>query len=128
MPIAPMRISRSSSGGDWLVVFNKTIRRPVVLHPPQDPEFRNWLIRSSDEGESWSAPQAAPNYDWHGVECAGLTDLGDGRVMLNQWRFHWQSSAGCRAGAAPTAYRLEILRRAGARSRAIAGNRRRKAA
>ena len=77
------------SGGDWLIVFNKTIRRPVVLHPPQDPEFRNWLIRSADEGQSWSAPQAAPNYDWHGVECAGLTDLGAGRVMLNQWRFHW---------------------------------------
>jgi BNR repeat-like domain len=77
------------SDGDWLVVFNKTIRRPVILHPPQDPEFRNWLIRSSDGGGGWSEPQAAPDYDWHGVECAGLTDLGGGRVMLNQWRFHW---------------------------------------
>ncbi len=77
------------SDGDWLIVFNKTIRRPVILHPPQDPEFRNWLIRSGDEGQSWGTPQAAPGYDWHGVECAGLTDLGGGRVMLNQWRFHW---------------------------------------
>ncbi len=77
------------SDGDWLIVFNKTIRRPVILHPPQDPEFRNWVIRSSNEGQSWSAPQVAPSYDWNGTECASLTDLGGGRVMLNQWRFHW---------------------------------------
>jgi hypothetical protein len=24
-------------GGDWLVVFNRTFRRPFILHPPQDP-------------------------------------------------------------------------------------------
>ena len=31
----------------------------------------------------------APGYDWHGVECAGLTSLADGTVLLNQWRFRW---------------------------------------
>jgi hypothetical protein len=85
------------SGGEWLVVFNQTIRRPIILHPPQDPEFRNWLIRSPDEGQSWGAPQAAPSYDWSGTECAGLTDLGGGRVMLNQWRFHWYPLDAARA-------------------------------
>src|SRR5579871_950397 len=62
--------------GDWLIVFNKTIRRRLILHPPQDPEFRNWLMRSSDGGRSWTSPQAVPGYDLHGVECAGLTALG----------------------------------------------------
>ena len=50
MPIAPTRISPQLAGGEWLIVFNKTIRRRVILHPPQDPEFRNWLIRSADRG------------------------------------------------------------------------------
>jgi hypothetical protein len=85
--------------GEWLIVFNKSIRRRVVLHPPQDPEFRNWLIRSSDRGQNWSAPQAVPGYEWHGVECSGLTVLGGGRLMLNQWRFRWYplDEAKCRA-------------------------------
>ncbi len=75
--------------GDLLVVFNRAPRRHVILHPPQEPLFYNVVMRSSDGGESWSAPQVAPGYDWHGVECAGLTALADGSVMLNQWRFRW---------------------------------------
>ncbi|HZT20105.1 MAG TPA: sialidase family protein [Dongiaceae bacterium] len=86
-------------GGEWLVVFNKTVRRPLILHPPQDPEFRNWLMRSSDGGRSWSAPEVVPGYGWSGVECAGLTDLGGGRVMLNQWRFVWHPLAAARRRA-----------------------------
>jgi hypothetical protein len=76
-------------GPERLIVFNKTIRRRLILHPPQDPEFRNWLMRSGDDGRSWSAPEAVPGYDWSGVECAGLTALGGSRVMLHQWRFFW---------------------------------------
>jgi BNR repeat-like domain/BNR/Asp-box repeat len=79
-----------------LMVFNKTIRRRLVLHPPQDPEFRNWIMRSTDGGESWSAPEVVPGYDWSGVECAGLTPLGGRRVMLNQWRFSWYPLAAAR--------------------------------
>ncbi len=75
--------------GDWLVVFNKAPRRPFILHPPEEPLFRNVIIRSRDRGVSWTTPQVAPNYDWHGTECAGLTTLRDGRMMLNQWRFRW---------------------------------------
>jgi hypothetical protein len=77
------------AGAERLIVFNKTIRRRLILHPPQDPEFRNWMIRSTDRGESWSAPEVVPGYGWSGVECAGLTALGGQRVMLNQWRFFW---------------------------------------
>ncbi len=76
-------------GGDLVMVFNRAPRRQFILHPPQEPLFYNVVMRSSDGGESWSAPQVAPGYDWHGVECAGLTALADGRVLLNQWRFRW---------------------------------------
>ena len=75
--------------GDWLVVFNQSIRRRFILHPPEDPYYHNLLIRSKDEGRSWSKPRAVPGYNWHGVECAGLTSLQDGSVLLNQWQFHW---------------------------------------
>ncbi|MBI1779106.1 MAG: exo-alpha-sialidase [Proteobacteria bacterium] len=75
--------------GSWLAVFNKAPRRALRLHPPQDPLFHNYLIRSVDEGDSWSAPEVVPDYDRHGVECAGLTPLADGSVLLNQWQFRW---------------------------------------
>ncbi|MCS6908013.1 MAG: sialidase family protein [Anaerolineales bacterium] len=73
----------------WMVVFNRAPRRPFLLHPPHDPHYYNVLMRSSDQGENWTEPQVVPNYDWYGVECAGLTPLADGRLMLNQWRFRW---------------------------------------
>ncbi len=58
------------------------------------------MTHSSDGGETWSAPQVAPGYDWHGVECAGLTALADGRVLLNQWRFRWYPLDAARRRAA----------------------------
>lgn len=78
-----------AANGDWLIVFNKAPRRPFILHPPEDPLFRNYVMRSRDRGASWSAPEVVPSYDWHGTECASLTTLADGRMMLNQWRFRW---------------------------------------
>jgi hypothetical protein len=75
--------------GQWLIVFNRTVRRPFLLHPPEDPHYYNVLIRSSDNGETWSVPRVVPGYDWYGVECAGLTPLEDGTLLLNQWRFRW---------------------------------------
>ena len=77
------------ANGDWLFVFNQAPRRPVILHPPQDPFFSNFVMRSSDQGESWSAPVIVPDFGWQGMECAGLTALEGGRVLLNQWRFRW---------------------------------------
>ena len=78
-----------AADGTWLLVFNRAPRRTVVLHPPQDPEYRNVMIRSADEGRSWSAPVVVPDYGPSGVECAGLTALRSGRILLNQWRFEW---------------------------------------
>ena len=77
------------ASGEIIVVFNRAPRRDFILHPPQDPTFENVLIRSSDEGQTWSAPSVVPDYGWSGVECAGLTALRSGCVLLNQWRFRW---------------------------------------
>ncbi|NPV55127.1 MAG: exo-alpha-sialidase [Anaerolineae bacterium] len=75
--------------GSWLLVFNRSVRRTFILHPPEDPHYYNLTMRSHDEGRSWEAPQVTPGYDWYGVECAGLTSLSNGAVLLNQWRFRW---------------------------------------
>src|SRR5271168_5324241 len=75
--------------GEWLLVANRAPRRSVTMHPPQDPEFCNILLRSADEGATWSAPVPVPGFCCTGTECAGLTVLEDGVVLLNQWRFRW---------------------------------------
>lgn len=75
--------------GDWVIVFNRSVRRPFLLHPPNDPHYYNVMIRSHDQGVTWSGPRVVPGYDWHGVECAGLTVLKNGTLMMNQWRFKW---------------------------------------
>lgn len=79
---------RLASGG-IIVVFNRVPRREVILHPPQDPAYENVLVRSADDGVTWSSPSVVPDYGWQGVECAGLTQVRGGRVLLNQWRFRW---------------------------------------
>lgn len=78
-----------AAGAEWLAVFNLAPRRPFTMHPPEDPLFRNMLIRSQDAGESWSVPQVVPDYQHSGTECAGLTALANGSILLNQWQFTW---------------------------------------
>ena len=75
--------------GEWVAVFNHSVRRSFILHPPHDPRYYNMIMRSRDGGETWCTPRVAPGYDWHGVECAGLTVLAGGTLLLNQWRFKW---------------------------------------
>jgi hypothetical protein len=78
---------------NWLLVFTQSRRRAGVLHPPQDPLFCNMLVRSYDQGRTWSQPSVVPDFGWQGVECAGLTVLSSGAVLLNQWRFKWHTLA-----------------------------------
>ncbi|MBI2719091.1 MAG: exo-alpha-sialidase [Rhizobiales bacterium] len=78
-----------AANGTWVAVFNQAPRRAMVLHPPEEPLFHNVVIRSRDRGETWSAPQVVPGYRFHGTECAGLTSLRNGELLLNQWRFDW---------------------------------------
>jgi hypothetical protein len=79
--------------GELVMVFNQSVRRAIVHHPPSDPLFRNYVTRSHDLGDSWELPQVAPSYDLSGVECAGLTALAGGTVLLHQYRFKWYSLA-----------------------------------
>ncbi|MFO1150402.1 MAG: sialidase family protein [Alsobacter sp.] len=75
--------------GRWVLVFNRAPRRAQLLHPPQDPLFANYGCVSTDEGRTWSPPVPVPDYNWMGMECAGLTACGGDRVILNQWQFEW---------------------------------------
>lgn len=91
---------------ELLIVCNWAPRRAFVLHPPEDPLYLNLLLRSADDGHSWGSPVVVPAYGWNGVECAGLTDLGHGRVLLNQWRFDWLTLPVARALPNPTSIRF----------------------
>ena len=75
--------------GDWLAVFGNSRRREKLEHPPGDPLFRNLLARSSDQGATWTEPYFAPDFNWWGVECPGISQLGNGTVVLTQFRFGW---------------------------------------
>jgi len=78
------------ANGDWLVAFCQSVQRqPPIFHPPNDPQFVNLICRSRDQGQTWEQPRIAPNYDWYGVETPGLTQISNGDVLLNQWRFLW---------------------------------------
>lgn len=86
--------------GEWLVAFNLTIMRDVGpysprawLHPPYDPDYRNFLIRSHDQGQSWETPQPIPDYDWLGMECPGLCVLANGEVLLTVYQRTFYSPA-----------------------------------
>jgi hypothetical protein len=93
-----------AADGALVAVFNKAPRREVVLHPPEEPMFQNMLMRSTDDGETWSEPEPVPGYNWTGTECAGLTALRDGRILLNQWQFDWLPEGLARARPDATAY------------------------
>ena len=77
------------ANGEWVTAFNECQKIKPYTHPPGDPHFHNLVSRSDDEGRTWSPPEAAPNWDWYGVECPGLAQLQDGTVVLNQWQFLW---------------------------------------
>ena len=80
----------SLSTGEWLIAFMESMRRAEVLHSPSDPRYYNVLTRTSDQGDTWSAPLVIPGYDWYGVECPSLTLLSSGALLHFQWRWRWQ--------------------------------------
>ena len=76
--------------GEWLAGFGHSRRwEKRRMHPPGDPLYRTLLTRSSDQGKTWEDPYFAPDLDWSGVECAGLSRLSNGTVVLTQFRFGW---------------------------------------
>jgi hypothetical protein len=110
-----------ATDGTWLLVFTQAPRAPVILHPPLDPRFCNMLMRSEDEGRSWSPPEPVPGPDVAGVECAGLTPLPDGSVLLNQWRFGWHDPTGLTAAERVAAAMPEALARSWTASSEFSG-------
>jgi hypothetical protein len=66
--------------------------------------FCNMLMRSCDEGRTWSTASIVPDFGWTGVECAGLTALRSGAILLNQWRFAWHTLAHARRHLPPEAW------------------------
>jgi len=75
--------------GEWVAAFNHSRRREPRQHPPTDPLFRTIIARSKDQGETWSDPYFAPDFDYYGTECPGIETLKDGTVVLTQFRFAW---------------------------------------
>ena len=92
----------AAADGNWLLAFNRSVRRPVVLHPPHDPEYCNLLIISHDEGRSWGEPSPVPCEGIRGVECPGMTATENGRILLNQWRFQWHAWSGTQSRKSAT--------------------------
>ncbi len=81
--------ARLLSNGEILLIFNQTVRRTYILHPPEDPRYINFAIRSKDQGKTWSAPRVVPGFNWSGMECSGITVLEDEHIIINQWQFDW---------------------------------------
>jgi hypothetical protein len=75
--------------GDWVAVFNHSRRRTKNAHPPEDPLYRCLLARSRDRGRTWDEPWFAPDFGWHGCECPAIGCVGDGTVVLTQYRYRW---------------------------------------
>ena len=75
--------------GEWLAAFNHSRRREKIMHPPDDPLYRNLLTRSSDQGKTWGEPYFAPGFDWSGTEHPSVTQLSNGTVVMTQFRFGW---------------------------------------
>ena len=111
-PLCLQRASASRGGGatdNWLLVFTQSRRRAGVLHPPQDPLYRNMLMRSADEGRSWSRAFRRAGFRLAGVECAGLTALRSGVVAAQPVALRLAYARPC---ARPTSHPTR-LRRAG---------------
>ena len=78
--------------GRWIIALSHSVRRDInnpPLHPPEDPLFRNLLSRSADKGQTWEKPYFAPDFDWHGVETPGISQLSNGTLVLTQFRYKW---------------------------------------
>ncbi len=72
--------------GEMLIAFCEAMRRTARL-THADPSFYGMIIRSSDQGESWSEhPEVIGGYEYYGMDDPGITQLSDGRILVNAFR------------------------------------------
>ena len=52
-----------------------------------DPSFYGMIIRSGDQGDTWSDhPEVIGGYEYYGMDDPGITQLSDGRILVNAFR------------------------------------------
>ena len=72
--------------GELLIAFCEAMRRTARL-THADPSFYGMIIRSNDQGESWSEqPEVIGDYLYYGMDDPGITQLSDGRILVNAFR------------------------------------------
>ena len=78
-----------AANGDWLVTWNMSMELEIgphsprrYLHPPDNPEFCNYMIRSRDKGKTWEAPRVVPGSGGPGPS----TWLSAFWTMAKSWR------------------------------------------
>ena len=79
-----------AANGHWLVTWNMSTRFEVgpwsprsYLHPPGNPEYRNYMMRSRDAGKTWEAPRPVPGFEWTGTEHVALCVLESGEILAS---------------------------------------------
>ncbi len=82
-----------AANGDWLVTWNMSIELEIgpnsprrYLHPPDNPEFCNYMIRSRDKGQTWEAPRVVPGFGWTGTEHVALCVLDNGEILASVYQ------------------------------------------
>ena len=59
--------------------------RHQITH--RDPTFHNLLVRSTDQGQTWSRfPQGLPGYGFFGIDCIAVTELSNGDLLAHTVR------------------------------------------
>jgi len=72
--------------GEMLIAFCEAMRRTSKL-THADPSFYGMIIRSSDQGESWSEhPEVIGGYQYYGMDDPGIMQLSDGKILVNAFR------------------------------------------
>ncbi len=73
------------NNGDWIIAFSQAMSRHQITH--RDPTFHNLLVRSTDQGQTWSRfPQGLPGYGFFGIDCIAVTELSNGDLLAHTVR------------------------------------------
>lgn len=72
--------------GELLIAFCELMRRKArITHA--DPTLTGLIVRSSDQGESWSEqPEVIGDYKYMGMDDPGIMQLSSGKILANTFR------------------------------------------